>query len=297
VFGAALEQFDELWKATGSVGPTVSPIPLYYALSQGSRAVAAARVSSGDWQASGHGLSAKSSSRAIGELKIEPHQGSNHSFGAFCQAVGSTPLTAEVDLEDAWAAVPGFERVDGLGADATPTLELDAISAGPGTTTTNALLRGDLAAGLPANAQQAARALTLRLSSYSNATRGLRVEPPVPRNPDPYRPQDGPSVEVYWEADDGTARPLDEVAFRLGGPNTGTFLQPGLGANGDQLTPFAATWVVLLTLSSAARYYPDRWTAALDRDSSVLAVPIEDALSRTRELMPWLLRHALEGTL
>src|SRR4051794_15647421 len=83
VFGAALEQFEELWKAAGAVGPSVSPIPLYYALSQGSRAVAAVHVPSGDWQASGHGLSVKAPSKAIGELTIAPHAGSSHSFGAF----------------------------------------------------------------------------------------------------------------------------------------------------------------------------------------------------------------------
>jgi hypothetical protein len=297
VFGAALEQFDELWKASGAVGPPVSPIPLYYALSQGSRAVTAAHVASGDWQASGHGLSVRASSRAIGELAIEPHQGSSHSFGAFCQAVGSPQLTSPVQLADAWAAVPGFERVDGLGADATPTIQLDSISAGPGARPTNALLRGDLAVGLPNDAAEAAGALASRLAGYPAAAHGLCVKPPVPREPDPYRAQDGPSVEICWQTDDGTLRPLDEVAVRLGGENTGNFLQPGLGANSDQLTPFAATWAVLLALSSAARYYPDRWVAALDRDSSVLAIPIEEALARTRELLPWLLLHALQGTL
>jgi hypothetical protein len=74
-------------------------------------------------------------------------------------------------------------------------------------------------------------------------------------------------------------------------------LVPGLGANQDKLKPFAAWWVVLLALSSAARYHPDRWMAALDRDASLLAVPIEDGLATARELLPWLLRHALEGTL
>lgn len=297
VFSAALEQFDELWKAAGAVGPPVSPILLYYALSQGGRAVAAARVGSGDWQASGHGLSIRASSKAIGELSIEPHPGASHSFGVFCDAIGSPQLTSPVRLADMWAAVPGFERVDGLGADATPPLQLEAISAGPEARPTNALLRGDLAADLPSDADEAARALSLRLADYPGATHGLCVEPPVPRQAESHRRHEGPSVEVYWRADEGTIKPLHDVAVGLGGKNSGSFLQPGLGANSDQLTPFAATWAVLLALSSAARYYPDWWIAALDRDSSVLAIPIEEALARSRELMPWLLLHALEGTL
>jgi hypothetical protein len=136
-----------------------------------------------------------------------------------------------------------------------------------------------------------------RLKDYPRATDGLCVKPPVPREPDPYRPQDGPSVELYWQADGGSVRPLDTVTARLGGENSGAYLMPGLGANRDRLASFAATWAVLLALSSAARYHPDRWVAALDRDKSVLAIPIEEALGRTRELLPWLMLHALNGTL
>jgi hypothetical protein len=297
VFGAALEQFDELWQAAGTVGPPVSPIPLFYAMAQGSRAVTAVHIRDGDWQASGHGLSVRAPSNTIGELTIEPHDGSSHSFGAFCRAIGSSQLTSSARLTDVWAAVPGLERVDGLGADSNPALQLDAIASTPGNPATNALLRGDLAAGLPDDAEEAARTLAERLNEYPGVSDGFCVEPPVPRDPDPYRPQDGPSVEIYWRADDGTVRPLDSVAARLGGENTGNFILPALGANRDQLTPFAASWAVLLALSSAARYHPDRWVAALDRDKSVLAIPIEEALARTRESLPWLMLHALKGTL
>jgi hypothetical protein len=156
VFGAALEQFDELWRAAVAVGPSVSPIPLFYALAQGGRAVAATHVPDGDWQASGHGLSVKAPSQEIGELMIEPHRGTGHAFGAFCRAIGSSPLTSGMRLADVWAAVPRLARVDGLGADATPVLELDYISGRPGQPATNAFIRGEIADGLPSDPEEAA---------------------------------------------------------------------------------------------------------------------------------------------
>jgi hypothetical protein len=41
VYGAALAQFDELIAAASVVGPASRPLPLFYALSQAGRAVAA----------------------------------------------------------------------------------------------------------------------------------------------------------------------------------------------------------------------------------------------------------------
>ena len=52
-------------------------------------------------------------------------------------------------------------------------------------------------------------------------------------------------------------------------------------------------WATLLALSSLARYHPERWTAALRRDQSQLAIPIEEALAVARELLPYMLLHAL----
>jgi hypothetical protein len=56
-FGAALEQGEELWSASSSVGSMVSPIILFYGLTQVARALAAARVTGGHWEGKpSHGL-------------------------------------------------------------------------------------------------------------------------------------------------------------------------------------------------------------------------------------------------
>lgn len=43
VFVSALEQAEELMRAATDVGPTASPLPLFYAVSQAGRAITAAR--------------------------------------------------------------------------------------------------------------------------------------------------------------------------------------------------------------------------------------------------------------
>jgi hypothetical protein len=57
VFTAALGQFDELLTAAENVGPASRPLPLYYALNQAGRAIAAAYQMHGNpWEPKRHGL-------------------------------------------------------------------------------------------------------------------------------------------------------------------------------------------------------------------------------------------------
>jgi hypothetical protein len=59
VFGAALEQAEQLFAAAESVTPATSPLLLFYGLSQAGRAVAAAaagRDNADKWQLRGHGI-------------------------------------------------------------------------------------------------------------------------------------------------------------------------------------------------------------------------------------------------
>jgi hypothetical protein len=53
-YGAALQQFDELLLAASTVSPISRPLPLYYAVLQAGKALAAA-LAPGDWSKIGHG--------------------------------------------------------------------------------------------------------------------------------------------------------------------------------------------------------------------------------------------------
>jgi hypothetical protein len=58
------------------------------------------------------------------------------------------------------------------------------------------------------------------------------------------------------------------------------YLRPSLGSERRVPSALMTWWAVLLALSQLARYVPAAWTAALDRDSSTLAVPIEKDSAR-----------------
>src|SRR4051812_39627121 len=56
VFSAALQQSEELFAAAAKAGPASKPLPLFYALSQAGRAIAAAHNAAETWRIAGHGL-------------------------------------------------------------------------------------------------------------------------------------------------------------------------------------------------------------------------------------------------
>lgn len=55
-YAALLQQFDDLMTAASAVGPVTRPLPLYYAVLQAGKAIAAAWIPGDDWPARGHGL-------------------------------------------------------------------------------------------------------------------------------------------------------------------------------------------------------------------------------------------------
>lgn len=288
VFGSALEQFDELLLASRHVGPATSPITLFYSLSQAGRAIAAAHYPDRGWEAHGHGLGIKISSHALGEVVIEPSgQGDSDLFSIVSTAVGSPRLRAPTTLSAAWAAVPNLWLRPELGhGEAVAVLvERDSPSA-----EWSGRIWGPLAGDLP-DGPDATHILRQRLRPYPGAddVQVLRV---LPRGA--LRPEE-PGVFVSWPATGGDRRDLADVAppFIAGGAH---FLRPGLGSSHDAVSPLMAWWLVLLTLSSVARYEPALWRKALEPDASPVAVPIERALALWRELGPAALLYALRGT-
>jgi hypothetical protein len=227
----------------------------------------------------------------LGETIIEPHPGDSNQFAVFCRAIGSTRLTATTKLTELWATVPQVERVAGLGAEATPVLGLNARQPSDGPAV-SAFIEGPMAADLPPDPDQAAAVLRKRLAPYPGAADTLVIQPPYPAHVPVSK---GPVVEIAWRSADGTARAVELAAPGLGPEGSGHYLWPGVGARQEVLKPLAAWWVILLALSSVARYEPDLWLAALARDQSVLAIPIEEALAVAREMLPWFILHALRG--
>ena len=103
-----------------------------------------------------------------------------------------------------------------------------------------------------------------------------------------------PRVEVHWQTESEDPRPVREILSpRLTAEDSGLVLLPAVGNQRDVLHPMAAMYATWLAFSSLARYHPDAWRLALDRDNVATAVAIEEAIDLTLEL----LAHSLEGLL
>jgi hypothetical protein len=72
----------------------------------------------------------------------------------------------------------------------------------------------------------------------------------------------------------------------------GRYLRVPLGESEDQPSGLMTLWLVLIALSSLARYEPAGWTRAL-APTSPLAVPIEQGLRHATLRIPFLVSDVL----
>ncbi|HEX4011723.1 MAG TPA: hypothetical protein VHX62_17000, partial [Solirubrobacteraceae bacterium] len=118
VFASALEHSEQLMRAAEAVGPAARPLPLFYALSQAGRAIAAARIEDDQWRLSGHGLNVWTPPSETSVLKrvVKPEkpgkraieEGRRNSFAGVAEAIGSGALTDAAELGAIWCAIPGL---------------------------------------------------------------------------------------------------------------------------------------------------------------------------------------------
>jgi hypothetical protein len=81
VYSAASEQFKQLLSASATVGFAARPLTLFYALSQGVRAIAAAAVSAPNWQPQAHGVAQRKSQSVVSASIEVKRKGSLGSLG------------------------------------------------------------------------------------------------------------------------------------------------------------------------------------------------------------------------
>jgi hypothetical protein len=290
VFGAALQQAEELHEAAAHSGFSSRPLPLFYALSQGGRAIAAARAHGSHWELSGHGLKAKFHSEEVMAARISPD--SSGAFQVISEATGSPVVGHDLSLGALAATLPELcnaavlaphptaLRLD-LEYDATlgeysvlvPPYGSVAIYAGP-------------EANLPADSRRE-QAMADLLKPYERA-KGWAIQPGI-------RYSGGfPCIALTWPLEDADGqrgyKALEVVATRVGDC---FYLRPTLGESGGEISILMTWWAVLLALSSLARYEPARWQRALDIDQSSVAATLEEILNVAQERVPSLLYEAL----
>lgn len=233
VFGAALQQAEELHVAAAHAGYASRPLPLFYALSQGARAVAAARTRGDDWEPSGHGLKPKFDREEVLHTRISPEPPG--AFQVVSEATNSPPVDRDVNLGALIATLPelGLSEVlapypTALGLELEHDATLGEYSVLVSPHGSVAIYAGP-EASLPAGECQE-RAMTELLKDYGKA-RDWVIEPRI-------RYSAGRScIALAWplEDEDGQRgyKALDAVATRVGDR---FYLRPTLGAGGSEVS-------------------------------------------------------------
>lgn len=273
LYGAAIQQFEDLLTAAGAAGYAGRPLPLFYALSQAGRAIVAAFGS--DPTVDGHGLRELRTSDTSIQLvdravdRTATKSGTD-AFSAVAAAIGSPTFTGVATLGSIWAATPG---ASGLLLD-----DWDASWAPP---LIASLGVKDERVGMTLYAQpRVGRRLDL---GHFDASRYPRI-PAQAVLEDTWgwgHTMDSDSVvaTATWTP---VEPPEEALRGRLGRARTELFadglLLASVNLGSDAMHPLMSWWALLFALSIFARYHPTPWVEALDPDHSPLAVPLQALL-------------------
>jgi hypothetical protein len=309
-YGAALQQFDELMSAAAISGPVSRPLPLYYAVLQAGKAIAAA-WSDGDPPIEGHGLAEGRPKKGaqgtppewhgdILRFRVRPHRGGPGVFGAVASTLGTARLTGSVELGALWSALPEVSPPPAthpwtLALPVHPQIH-EAIVRQLQSPTFRGFVdvRGQVALDDEAGINRLLTRYPGAADAKAETSGGATQVHPTPW---------GSGVSVRW--------PRPDVHARYGQPappglieahvhnripvyqRTGEhWLIPPVGEGQDQLPPVLLWWILLFGLSLLARYQPAAWRDALDLDRSPCADPLTALLDEALEIVPDLLYEA-----
>lgn len=312
-FGAALEQAEQLLMAAGQVGPQSRPLLVFYGLSQGARALAAASTAAGrdEWRLTGHGIRAQGLDAARGSLAgvtVQDHGGTG-AFTTVARLLGAGSLPEPVALGRLWPLIPDVDRFPLPGAHGVPPLTVTPEAGGPlglpasdGTATVSV---GPLPPTLAASAVEGEtnwqaglrdwpgerRAVRAYLDGYPGLS-GFLFRTPA-GNPVGFT-GDGRSLSapIVLPAPDGGADP-GGLEGRTVGLRGELFTFPALRAGDVAQHPFTVWWAVTYALSMLARYQPREWAALVQVDRSPDAVALEHLLGEALTVLPELLHRTI----
>lgn len=110
VHAAALRQAQELADAAVVAGYATKPLMLFYALSQGVRAVAAARIADDAWRVRGHGASVEAATTILSTEVIPAEsrvrKATRNGFSALQTAENRTLMAKPMTVAEIWRAAP-----------------------------------------------------------------------------------------------------------------------------------------------------------------------------------------------
>jgi len=286
LYGASLEQFEQLLRAAAVVDAAARPLPLFYALSQARRAIVAAYGESPDIGSHGLAEDRKHTPDDLLQRRIKrvPSESGDDAFGAVAKATGSPDVSGKLEIGAVWAALPQTYAIptgswlpdwrtalwlmDQPGSSLTgqTRMQLWSIKGNPHHSPLETL-KGRYPT-LPADTEWQNKAGSEALGPGSWA------------------------IVVHWSEN----HDLDKIAPQVGTVDAHTrHLIPTLPGQPEILSPLMTWWLLLFGLSIFARYHPGLWMRALQVDMSDAAVPLEAVLDRGLDVLPRLVYDAVHG--
>jgi hypothetical protein len=282
IYGASLSQFDELMASARQASPRSRPLPLFYALSQGGRAIAAA-FADGPGKLRGHGLSAPMLDRNDPcEVEVRPSPSAKtetiDSFGGVASITQSGLLEEPVSIGELWSSLPGV--CDLLEGERWP----QPLVVHPDDTdmASNLFDFTHLRADAGGVRGEAAESATTELSRYIGAAGATILWSSRSR------------ATVAWPNESADVPGWRETLERVAptDPLTGQrWMRPSVG--GSALSPLMTWWALLFGLSMLARYEPGAWVAALDLDRPGRAAQLAELMDQALEAIPTLVLEAI----
>jgi hypothetical protein len=291
IYTAAVAQFEELLSAASAVGPRSRPLLVFYALSQGGRAIVAARGEQP--RGYGHGLSEvpePDDNVHLLHRRIERRPTRNDLYGAVTRVIGAPDFTGAVELGAVWVAHPSLSRLplEVWRPDWRMALHADESQASIAPKGMRALRIMPFTSPVEASADHGPDLLTSRY-------------PTVPNDGDIVWEPPGSTDLQTWRAwlrlpdDESYARRVNEIAPHAPFDRVPRYVPPALPGHAEVLPPFMLWWLLLFGLSVFARYHPELWARSLNVDSSRVAVAIESALEKAIEVLPAMIYNAAYG--
>jgi hypothetical protein len=295
-YGTALEQFEELISAAADASPGVRPLPLFYALSQAGRAIAAANLADG-WKLRGHGISCGDLSPTnVLDIEIKPWDSPSRdepdAFHGVAWATECETPKRPIKLGALWLALPEVSKLlpDAQGAEQWP----EAVLAVPPAMTTSPVERFDrVEAALISWKHSDGASLAAELPKYANTEDASYEDIPGIGIRVTHLPV-GLGLNVYWPAETadvaGRQNTLDRVVPSA--PGGERWLRPLVGD--AAMNDLMMWWALLFGLSMLARYEPAGWNAMLDLDEGALSSHLVRLMDAAVEVVPELVLQALE---
>jgi len=315
-YRAALEQAEQLMKATASTGPAAQPLALFYALSQFGRAIAAAALSldtsTREFQLKGHGVKVTNLDSAdkdgvakvtvTGDPRIARSPKQDGAFVKVAKALTASPMREVRSLGQVLGWIPQSNEFSLRGREDPPEPILTVMSFYPADggsqVVTISGLPFDLLAGEPSPnnpggvvprrlepgdqrvADTLARYPSLRGWAWLDSTIPARVNLSGLGSWD---------ANVCFPTTAGRSAVRDHATLYRGEFFAFPSVEDGLPVH-----PFLAWWQVLISLSMLARYQPNEWFTLIDVDRHEDAVPIESMLTFCQNALPDLALRAIE---